>query len=225
MAADSGKPLPPASDLTLIGHPMNRTFRNVWMLEELGLPYNLIPAWPRSDEAKKANPFGKVPALKDGDFTMYESAGINTYLGDKFRSVRELVPEPGTQLRGRYEQITMCIVAELDSQALWIHRKHQALSSTYGAIPDAVAHAKQHFDRTLKVLLEDLLKSEGDYLLGARFSAADILFEHCLRWAHDIGWLASAKIDARLREGLTKYRTLCHGRPAYQHCDGLKSKF
>ena len=59
---------------------------------------------------------------------MYESAAISTYLGDKFRDVADLVPTPGTQARGRYEQTVMCIQSELDSQALWLHRKHAALA-------------------------------------------------------------------------------------------------
>jgi glutathione S-transferase len=117
--------------LKLVGATAFRSFRNVWMLEELGVAYEHTVARPRSAEASAANPFGKIPSLTDGDFTMYESAAINTYLGDKFRAggqageggCPELVPPPGTAARGRYEQTTMCIMTELDAQGLWIHRK------------------------------------------------------------------------------------------------------
>ena len=116
--------------LTLIGHGAFRSFRNMWLLEELGVPYTHVPARPQSREAKAVNPFGKIPTLQDGDFTMYESGAINAYLADKFRGVQgtpALVPPPGTPQRGRYEQLTHCIVAEMDAQSLWIHRKHEAL--------------------------------------------------------------------------------------------------
>ena len=67
------------------------------------------PARPalRSDAARAVNPFGKVPTLVDGDVVLYESAAINTYLGDKFRGSEApgevLVPRAGTALRGRWK--------------------------------------------------------------------------------------------------------------------------
>ena len=51
---------------TVVGAVKSRAFRVMWMLEELGEDYTVIPAGPRSDEAKKYNPLGKVPALVDG---------------------------------------------------------------------------------------------------------------------------------------------------------------
>lgn len=105
------------SALKLIGAAAFRPFRNVWMLEELGVAYEHIAARPRAPEAVKVNPFGKVPCLVDGDFEMYESMAINTYLGDKFRAqpgVPELVPPPGTPARGRYEQLCCTLLSELE---------------------------------------------------------------------------------------------------------------
>ena len=90
------------SDLTLIGTPKARPFRNVWMLEEMQLPYSLLPAFPRSPEVLALNPSGKVPILQHGGFSMTESAAINTYLGDTFRGqIPELVPPVGPK-RGRH---------------------------------------------------------------------------------------------------------------------------
>jgi glutathione S-transferase len=83
------------------------------MLEELGVAYEHAVVGPHSAEAREGSPFGKIPSLVDGeDFLMYESAAINTYLGDKFRGrdgKADLVPAAGTRERGRYEQLTMCI--------------------------------------------------------------------------------------------------------------------
>ena len=84
--------------LKIVGSARFRPLRNVWMLEELGIKYVHDPARPRSDAARAVNPFGKVPTLVDGDVVLYESAAINTYLGDKFRVAGHmpvLVPEAG----------------------------------------------------------------------------------------------------------------------------------
>ena len=216
---DKGK-----KELTLVGHAAFRSFRNLWMLEELGIPYDYVPAKPRSEAAKSANPFGKVPALVDGDFTMYESAAINTYLADRRRArdpptrpgwQEVLVPEAGTKARGRYEHLVSCLQTEMDAQCLWVHRKHEAMGQVFGAIPGAVAHAKQYFSVVLGVLLRHLKDSGGDFLLGSEFSAADILFVHCMDWAGSIGWLEDATMTNDQRSALRLYLDLCRSRPPY----------
>ena len=103
-----------AGMLKLVGSAKYRPFRNVWMLEELGVPWTHDPAKPRSKSAAEVNPFAKVPTLLDEDIgvTMYESIAINTHLGDRFRgheSCPTLVPPPATAERARYEQLTHCI--------------------------------------------------------------------------------------------------------------------
>lgn len=81
------------------------------------------------------------------------------------------MPKAGTVERGLYEQQVMVVVAELDSQGLWIHRKHEALGHIFGEIPAAVAHAKQHVQKVIEVL-EAALCTNGPYLCGTSFSAA-----------------------------------------------------
>mmetsp|Transcript_6494 Transcript_6494/g.16185 ORF Transcript_6494/g.16185 Transcript_6494/m.16185 type:complete len:227 (-) Transcript_6494:51-731(-) len=222
MAEDEAKP-----NLTLVGHAAFRPFRNVWMLEELGVPYTYVPCRPRSKQAHRFNPLGKVPALQDGDFFMYESAAINTYLGDKFRGTGapELVPPAGTTDRGRYEQMVSLISMELDAQGLWIHRKHQALPKEFPgmftAIPEAVSVAQAHFVRVVGVLAADLQRSGEPFLLGRSFSAADILFVHCLKWAQDIAWLPLE--DADTNAILVGYMKLCESRDAHGRAAAKKS--
>lgn len=67
----------------IIGFPRTRAMRVIWMLEELGEPYELDPAMPHSDTVKALNPCGKVPVLIDGDTVLTESVAICTYLADK----------------------------------------------------------------------------------------------------------------------------------------------
>lgn len=181
--------------LKLIGSNKFRSFRNLWMLEELGIPYQYIPAFPGSPDAKSANPnFSKIPILIDGDFKMTESVAINTYLGDKFRGkdgVKDLVPVPGTRLRGVYEQHIHCLQTELDAQGIWIHTKHEVFKNILAPpSPEAVAHAKMHSEKVIGIYAAILRESGGNYILGDEFgfSACDILFVHCLNWADRIKW-------------------------------------
>ena len=68
---------------TVIGHPQSRALRVIWALEELGQPYELVKAMPRSEEILKYNPLGKIPALIDGEDVLTDSVAIMTYLADK----------------------------------------------------------------------------------------------------------------------------------------------
>ena len=74
--------------MKLYGAPYSRAGRCVWMLEELGTPYENIPLSPRSGETRspenlKRNPNGHVPVLEDGSLVLWESLAINLYLAEK----------------------------------------------------------------------------------------------------------------------------------------------
>jgi glutathione S-transferase len=75
--------------LRLYGTPQTRTFRPLWMLEELGVPYELVKTdFANGDTRTPAflaiNPNGHVPALVDDDLTLFESMAINLYLAEKY---------------------------------------------------------------------------------------------------------------------------------------------
>jgi len=102
-----------------------------------------------------------------------------------------------TQARALYDMWCIYIVAEIDSQGLYVHRKHVSLQEIYGAAPTAVEAAKAFFEKHMQVIVDELERvADGDtdaplYLLGAEvgFSFADILLAHCLTWAREIAWL------------------------------------
>lgn len=213
--------------LTLLGGSAYRSIRNLWMLHELDLPFTHVPCGPRSEEAKAADPstFGKIPILLDGDLALRESAAINTYLGDAYgtQMTKRLVPPAGTRARAKYDECVITLMAELDAQGLWIHRKHQALASVFGACPTAVTHAQQHTARVFRIMARQLA-TPGPYLLGATFSAADILFVTLCNWAERIGgeWAAwaTARPGADPAEGdefdaMRGYLCECRARPAF----------
>src|SRR5258706_13937497 len=88
--------------------PKARSVRVVWLLEELGVPYEvrnvaLARETPRSAEHLRVHPLGKVPAIEDGGLTMFESGAIVEYLLERHGAGR-LAPAPGTPERGMYLQ-------------------------------------------------------------------------------------------------------------------------
>src|SRR5262245_45870944 len=94
--------------LKLYYAPQTRAGRPRWLLEEIGVPYELVrldlqKADHQQPDYMKANPNGAVPALVDGDLALFESAAICQYLADKFPEKR-LAPPLGTPARARYYQ-------------------------------------------------------------------------------------------------------------------------
>src|SRR5256885_9492904 len=88
--------------------PQTRATRPRWMLEEIGVPYELVRLQLSKGEHKqpeylKIHPHGAVPAYSDGEVTMFESAAICAYLADKFPDKR-LAPPLGSPQRGLYYQ-------------------------------------------------------------------------------------------------------------------------
>ena len=106
-------------------------------MQELGLEYEWKPVVPRSSETqteefRKINRSGKIPALQDGDFVLSESAAINTYLCDKCESA--LVPLAGTKERARYDQWCFWCMTELGTM-------HTFFRVALAGIPSSLAHS------------------------------------------------------------------------------------
>jgi glutathione S-transferase len=205
----------PNGALKILGSARFRTFRCLWMMEELGLSYEHIPsASPQSEEVKRYNPLGKVPVLIENDtFVLYESGAIVTYLGDRYGNSLQLplVPKAGTRERGLYDQTMSVLLTELDAQGLWIHRKHEQLGEYFTFVPEAVAHAKKYFSKTNRVLVQQI-QNGGPYLLGPTFSGVDIVYVHCLDWSKSIGWNDKWKDESTLQSYLER----CKSRLAYE---------
>src|ERR1700729_3540197 len=94
--------------ITLYHHPRTRSSRFIFLLEELGTPYEIhrIANLRRPDgsgdtDPENPHPHGKSPALKDGDTLVFESSAIALYLTDKFPQ-NGLGPVVGDAKRGAY---------------------------------------------------------------------------------------------------------------------------
>jgi glutathione S-transferase len=169
------------------------------MLAELGIDYTAKLIGPRTGETRSVefralNPKEKIPVLVDDDFVLTESAAIVTWLGDAHGAGSGLVPGPGSRERARYDEWLSYVQMELDAHTLYVIRKHRDLSALYGEAPAAIAAAEAGFLKQVGVAAGRL--AQYDYLIGDRFTAADIMLESCLGWARHCGIELAASLEA-----------------------------
>lgn len=161
---------------TVYGKVMTRAFRVIWMLEEIGAPYELVPADPQSAEVTALNASGKVPVLKVDDDIITDSTAILTYLADKHGA---LTYPAGTIERARQDALTHMILDEIDA-VLWTAARHSFILPEERRVPDVKDSLKWEFERNLSRLADRL---EGPFLMGDQMTIADIIGTHCLNWA------------------------------------------
>ena len=200
--------------LVLWGVGTMRTFRAHWALHELGLPYESRPILPRSGETKTPeytalNARQKIPLLVDGDFRIGESAAIVAYLSRMYSTPeRALIPETPREYAAWLEWCFF-VVAELDSTSLYVMRRHRAdaLGHIYGVAPGVVAQAGEYFRQQLRHV-ETAFADGRTFLMGDRFTSADILLTTCLEWAIAYG--------VGICDNARPYLERIQARPAYQ---------
>ena len=162
--------------ITLYHSPNTRSSGALTLLEELGVPYELHVLNMKAGEQRgprylAVNPMGKVPALKHGDALITEQVAIFLYLADLFPEAK-LAPPIGDPLRGPYLRWMIFYAACFEPAVIdgATHRDPAPQPmSPYG-----------DFETMLKTLTDQLAK--GPYLLGERFSAADVLWGGALTW-------------------------------------------
>jgi len=197
--------------ITLYHSPRSRSVRVFWLLEELGLPYELktvafTPESLKGPEHLKVHPLGKVPALQDDGLTMFESGAIVEYLLEKYGKGR-LAPAPGTTARGLFLQ--------------WVHFgeatalpplsdivQHSLLRPEAERIPAVAADGVARMQGVLDVI--DKALAGKQYLLGDEFTAADIMVGYALYLAKMLGLLSDK------RPNLIAYMDRLEKRPAFQ---------
>jgi glutathione S-transferase len=110
------------SKLKVYGYAKSRTLRTLWMLEELGIPYEHIDVnssvgGTRTAEFLKINPAGHIPAIDDDGFKLSESMAINLYLARKHGKLRPSTPES----EAKAAQWSFWAAHEVDRQVVqWI---------------------------------------------------------------------------------------------------------
>jgi glutathione S-transferase len=166
----------------VIGSPKTRAFRVMWMLHELGEPFELDPLPPRDPKLAAINPSLKVPVLQDGGDYVIDSVAICQYLADKHG---RLTFAAGTIDRAHQDSFTQFAIDDVES-TLWTVAKHTfALPAEY-RVPDVKRACRFDFDRAMAALSARL--GDRAYVMGDQFTVPDVLLGHCLGWAKSIGW-------------------------------------
>jgi glutathione S-transferase len=177
--------------MKLYFNQFSRAVRVRWMLEELGVPYELHKVDFDSDELdspeyRAIHPLGLIPAVVEGDYKLYESGALVLWLADRYPE-KELAPAPGTKERGLYYQWAFHTFAELEQPLVEIFAQTQMLEES----ERSAANLKwaQETWATRIAALEKYFASH-EYAVGGKFTAADVVLGGVLGWAMMMGQLS-----------------------------------
>jgi glutathione S-transferase len=163
--------------LTFFTNPMSRGRIARWMLEEVGCSYETVVLDYRTSmkaaDYLAINPMGKVPALRHGEAVVTECAAICAYLADAFPE-SGLAPALGDPLRGAYYRWMFFAAGPVEAAVTaksmsWDVPPEKRGTIGFGSLADVVN------------TLEEAVK-QGPYLLGEKFSAADVYLGSQIGW-------------------------------------------
>ena len=180
--------------LTIYGVYRSRASRNYWMAEELGIEFKSVPVIqarrvsnPLSPDAPlntlspeflAVNPMAMVPAIKDGDLVLNESLAINLYLARKHGG-----PLAGKTVEeeGQISMWTMWAATEVEPYSVALVRIYDHAQENSEAGKAGIAVASRTLKRPFDVLEQHL--QNQDYIVGNRFTVADLNVAEVLRYA------------------------------------------
>ena len=192
--------------------PMTRAETCLWMDEELGgvcdvKSYHLHTGGHKVDEVLAVNPLGKLPAMTVGDQVVTEAAAICAFLADRHAD-KGLAPQLDDPLRGPYFRWIMMSGAGLEPAMLdkfaGIVRENPA-STGHGSFDDVLG------------LVETAIVADGPYLLGDKFTTADVVMGSTVRFAAMFGAIEE-------KEPFTAYLNRIKARPAFQRAQARSEK-
>ncbi len=190
--------------------PRSRAFSALWLMEETGQPYervlvDITADAQRAPEYLAINPMGKVPALSDGDATLAEAAAICAYVAERYPEAK-LAPALGDPLRTKYLYWLFFSPGCIEPAMVQIATKIE-MNSVAAGWGDA--------QRVFDVL--DAALTEGPWILGANFSAADVAVGSALNFAVRLFKMVPS------RPSFDAYIARCVARPAFQRAEQLTS--
>ena len=190
--------------------PRTRSSRVLWLLEEIGAPYELTElrgAQRRSDEHLRRHPLGRVPALELGDgTTMFESAAICLQLAD-LNPKAGLIGPLGSTDRGLVYQWVVFAVSELEAPLFrWIRDLGEGVIDS---------PARDRFTEAAVAIQSAL--AEREWLVDDRFSVADVMCASVLEGAN-------ARELLRPWAGLEAYVRRGEARPAYTRAAAISDR-
>lgn len=191
--------------IVLFHHPFSRAASVIWMLEELGEPYELkyvdiMKGAQKDPEIVKLNPMGKLPIVVDGDAVITESAAIALYLADRY-SLGKLAPKLDDPARGTYLRWSFFAPSVVEPGAMaksndWTFKPGQAGWGTFEAMIASMESAI----------------AGKQFVLGDHFSMADCVFGGTVRYMTRFKMIEDTP-------ALSEYAARLAARPAAQRAD------
>jgi glutathione S-transferase len=207
--------------LTIYGCYRSRATRNVWLANELGLAFNHVPViqayrlpnpsapdaplHTKSADFLKVNPNGHIPSIDDDGFKLHESLAINLYLARKHGG--PLAPKDA-QEEGLAVMWSLWAATECETHALNL-QYHMAAYPPEKRDPKLVEAALAALPAPFAVL-DKVLAEGGGFVMGGRFTVADINVAEIMRYAKP----ATALFDAAPH--VKAWLDACHARPAFK---------
>ena len=173
--------------LTLHHLNYSRSIRVIWLLEELGIEYDLVKYerdanFRAPPELKAIHPLGKAPVLVDGDLTLAESAPILAYVDERYGE-RRFSPPIDSDAAAVHDEWLQYVES---SAALPIMMT--SLGKRMGGLPDGLAKfTGPEVTKTLDYIGAGV--GEGPYLMGEQLMLADIQMCYILAIAESAGLL------------------------------------
>jgi len=159
-------------------NPQSRGVMVHWLLEELGVEYEIVPVdfedgSMRTPEFLAVNPMGKIPALLDGDIPVSETGAIAIYLADKYKSKADLAPALDDPNRAEYLKWLVFQSSSVDPAMMQAAMKTETnrRQAGWGNV------------ETVCEVVETRLQTAEPYLFGQQITAADIILGAALYWA------------------------------------------
>jgi glutathione S-transferase len=201
-----------SDEIIFYHNPMSRGRIAHWMLEEVGVPYRLEllsfeKGEHKSPEYLAVNPMGKIPAIVHRGTVVTEAAAICAYLADAFPAAR-LAPALDDPARGTYLRWLFFGAGCVESALV-----DRMCSRPPPDRPGALGYGS--YDDTLNALEKAI--TPGPYILGDRFSAADVYI------GSEIGWGLMAE-SLEPRPVFQSYVARCSERPAFQRCSAQNNE-
>tara|TARA_B100002003_G_C13988883_1_gene477904 strand:- start:295 stop:909 length:615 start_codon:yes stop_codon:yes gene_type:complete len=186
--------------------PRTRSVRIIWLLEELGLDYEVEVLTGDTKSAPaflKISPFGKVPVIEDGDLVLTESVAIVQYILSEYGQGR-LHPPVDSKEYAQFlqwlnfgESTLMQPIAEVIVNKLFRPEEHKHQFS--------IDNGTKNFSDMARVI--DGVLANSDYLVGDAFTAADIVTGYSLNVADMLGLISETDGIAHLRDYIDRLRS------------------
>jgi glutathione S-transferase len=206
--------------LTLYGVYRSRASRNIWLANELGIPFKHVPViqaargttpagqgllTTQSPEFLKINPSGQIPSIEDDGFVMHQSLAINLYLARKHGGA---LAAKDAREDGQMTQWTLWASGDVEPHAILV-LYHMAYKPEAERDPKIAAAAVEALKAPF-AMLDKHLATNGGQIVGGRFTVADINCAEVIRYA------MPAKALFEANPHVAKWLAACHARPAFK---------